>query len=134
MNHWTRKDFLKASLAAGGAAIITRNLAFAQGAPAVARAGGSPNGDVRIGVIGFNAQGWGHLQNYLPGSRSKLEGAVLAAICDVDDAGLAPGRDAANKAGLKVAEYKDYRKLLESKDVDAVVLAPPNHQHSIITI
>src|SRR3954468_14643419 len=134
MNNWTRKDFLRNSLIAGGAAVLTRNLAFGQTAPAVARAGSSPNGDVRIGIIGFNAQGWGHLQNYLPGSRSKLDGAILAAICDVDDAVLARGRDAATKAGLKVAEYKDYRKLLESKDVDAVVLAPPNHQHSIITI
>ncbi len=128
MTTWTRKEFLKASLVAGGAALLTRNRAFAIGS------GGSANGDVRIGIIGFNAQGWGHLQNYLPGSRSKLDGAVLAAICDVDDAVLARGRDAATKAGLKVAEYKDYRKMLESKDIDAVVCAPPNHQHSIITI
>ena len=135
MKHWTRKDFLKTSLLGGGAALLaTRTGAFAQGAPAVAPAGASANGDIRIGIIGFNAQGWGHLQNYLPGGRGKLPGAVLAAICDVDDKVLAKGRDAAQKAGLKVAEYKDYRKLLESKEVDAVVCAPPNHQHSIITI
>jgi predicted dehydrogenase len=101
---------------------------------AVAPMSGSANGDIRIGIVGFNAQGWGHLQNYLPGHRSKLNGAVLAAICDVDDAVLAKGRAAATEAGLKVAEYKDYRKMFENKDIDAVVLAPPNHQHSIITI
>jgi predicted dehydrogenase len=128
MNQLTRKQFLKASLIAGGATLLSRNRAFAIGN------GGSPNGDIRIGIIGFNAQGWGHLQNYLPGGRGRLEGAVLTAICDVDDAVLARGREAANKAGIKVAEYKDYRKLLESKDVDAVVCAPPNHQHVIITI
>lgn len=129
MNHWTRKEFLKASLIAGGAALITRNRAFAIG-----QSGASANGDIRIGIVGFNAQGFGHLRNYLPGSNSKLKGAILAAICDVDDKVLAKGRDAATKAGLKVAEYKDYRKMFESKDIDAVVLAPPNHQHSIITI
>jgi predicted dehydrogenase len=135
MKHWTRKDFLKTSLLGGGAALLaTRTGAFAQGAPAVATAGASANGDIRIGIIGFNSQGFGHLKNYVPGSDSKLKGAVLAAICDVDDKVLAKGRAAAEKGGLKVAEYKDYRKLLESKDVDAVVLAPPNHQHSIITI
>ena len=128
MNQLTRKQFLKASLIAGGATLLSRNRAFAIGN------GGSPNGDIRIGIIGFNAQGWGHLQNYLPGGRGRLEGAVLTAICDVDDAVLARGREAADKAGIKVAEYKDYRKLLESKDVDAVVCAPPNHQHVIITI
>ncbi len=126
MNTWSRKDFLKTTLIGGAALAATRPRLFGQG---------SANGDIRIGIIGFNAQGWGHLQNYLPGSRSKLDGAVLAAICDVDDTVLAKGRDAAKKAGLNnVEEYKDYRKLLESKNVDAVVLAPPNHQHSIITI
>ena len=134
MNQLTRKDFIKATFVAGGAALFTRGCATAPEAPAIVRAGGSANGDIRIGIIGFNSQGFGHLQNYLPGSRSKLDGAILAAICDVDDVVLAKGRDAANKAGLKVAEYKDYRKLLESKEVDAVVLAPPNHQHSIMTI
>jgi predicted dehydrogenase len=130
MKNWTRKEFLKASFVGGGAALVAgQSRLYGAVSPS-----GSANGDVRIGIIGFNAQGWGHLQNYLPGGKSKLDGAVLAAICDVDDAVPARGREAANKAGLKVAEYKDYRKLLESKDVDAVVLAPPNHQHSIITI
>lgn len=131
MKTWSRKEFLKASLIGGGAALIAgQNRLYG----AVAPAAGSANGTIRVGIVGFNAQGWGHLQNYLPGNRSKLDGAVLTAICDVDDKVLAKGRDAATKAGLKVAEYKDYRKMLESKDIDAVVLAPPNHQHSIITI
>lgn len=130
MKTWSRKEFLKASLIGGGAALVAgHSRLYGAAAP-----GGSANGDVRIGIIGFNAQGWGHLQNYLPGSKSKLDGAVLAAICDVDDAVLAKGRDAANKAGLKVAEYKDYRKMIESKEVDAVLIATPNHQHSIMTI
>jgi predicted dehydrogenase len=131
MKNWTRKDFLKTSLLGGGAALIAgRSRIYGATAPRA----GSANGDIRIGIVGFNAQGWGHLQNYLPGSKSKLDGAVLAAICDVDDAVLARGREAANKAGLKVAEYKDYRKMFENKEIDAIVTAPPNHQHSIITI
>src|SRR5690242_18957044 len=110
MKNWTRKDFLKASLIGGGAALVAvQTRMYGQVAPAA----GSANGDIRIGIIGFNAQGFGHLQNYLPGGRGKLDGAVLAAICDVDDKVLAKGRDAAQKAGLKsVAEFKDYRKML----------------------
>ncbi len=130
MKNWTRKEFLKTSILGGGAAVIaSRTKIYGATAPK-----GSANGDIRVGIIGFNSQGWGHLQNYLPGGKGKLDGAVLAAICDVDDAVLARGREAANKAGLKVAEYKDYRKLFENKDIDAVVCAPPNHQHSIVTI
>jgi len=131
MKNWSRKDFLKASLLGGGAALIAgQTRLYGQAGTSVR----SANGDIRIGIVGFNSQGMGHLQNYLPGSKSKLDGAILVAICDVDDKVLAKGRDAANKAGLKVAEYKDYRKMFESKDIDAVVLAPPNHQHSIMTI
>src|ERR1043165_9755959 len=135
-NKWTRKDFLRTSLLAGETALVSmRSRLAAQGAPAVAKSGTSPNSDVRVGIIGFNAQGWGHFQNYLPGSKSKLDGAILAAMCDVDDKVLAKGRDAAQKAGLtQVPEFKDYRKMLESKDIDAVVIATPNHQHSIMTI
>jgi predicted dehydrogenase len=130
MKNWTRKEFLKTSLLGGGAALVaSQTRLFGAANPK-----GSANGDVRLGVIGFNAQGWGHLQNYLPGNDKKLEGAVLAAICDIDDAVLGKGRAAAQKAGLKVAEYKDYRKLLEDKNVDAVLIATPNHQHSIMTI
>jgi predicted dehydrogenase len=131
MKNWTRKEFLKASLIGGGAALAaTHTRMYGATAPT-----GSANGDVRIGIIGFNAQGNGHLQNYLPGSRSKLDGAILAGICDVDDKVLAKGREAASKAGLtSVAEFKDYRKMLESKNIDAVVIATPNHQHSIMTI
>ncbi len=127
MKNWSRKDFLRTSILGGGAALVAaRGGLLAQG---------SANGDIRVGIIGFNAQGFGHLQNYLPGSKSKLDGAILAAICDVDDKVLAKGRDAAQKAGLKsVAEFKDYRKMLESKDIDAVVIATPNHQHSIMAI
>jgi predicted dehydrogenase len=135
MKNWTRKDFLRTSLLGGGAALAaSQTRLFAQGAPAVAKSGVSPNGDVRIGIIGFNAQGMGHLRNYLPGHQSKLAGAVLAAICDVDTKVLDKGREEATKAGLKVAEFTDYRKMLESKDIDAVVIATPNHQHSLMTI
>src|SRR5215207_8070875 len=132
MKNWTRKDFLKASLLGGGAALVAGHTRmYGQVAPVA----GSANGDVRIGIIGFNAQGFGHLENYLPGHAKKLQGAVLAGICDVDDKVLAKGRNAAQKAGLtSVAEFKDYRKMLESKDIDAVVIATPNHQHSIMTI
>lgn len=86
MKTWSRKDFLKASLIGGGAAFVAgQTRLYGQ----VAGAAGSANGDIRVGIVGFNAQGFGHLQNYLPGSRSKLDGAVLVAICDVDDKVLA---------------------------------------------
>jgi len=136
MNNWTRKDFLKTTLAGGGAALATRSM-FGQ-APAVARSG-SANGDIRVAVVGVNAQGKGHMMDYVPGTKNYVQGgARLVAICDVDSKVLAERKEQAEKAGqatgLKLETYKDYRKLLENPNIDAVVLATPNHQHSLQTI
>jgi len=131
MNNWTRKDFLKTTLAGGGALMASRGL-YGQ-APAAGRAG-SANGDIRVAVVGVNAQGRGHMLDYA----SKLKGARLVAICDVDSKVMAERKAQAEKAGestgLKVATFVDYRKMLEDPNIDAVVLATPNHLHSLQTI
>ncbi len=127
MKSWSRKEFLKASLVGGGAALIAgQTRLFGQVAPAA----GSANGDIRVAVVGINAQGAGHMRDYL----NKLPGARLVAICDVDTAVLAKRREECEKAGVKPETYTDYRKLLENKNIDAVVLGTPNHQHALQTI
>ena len=127
MKTWSRKDFLKASLIGGGAAFVAgQTRLYGQ----VAGAAGSANGDIRVAVVGINAQGAGHMRDYL----NKLPGSRLVAICDVDSDVLAKRAAECEKAGVKVETYVDYRKLLENKNIDAVVLASPNHQHSLQTI
>lgn len=132
MNNWTRKDFLKTTIVGGGAALAA-NRVFGQ-APAVSKSG-SANGEIRVAVVGVNAQGRGHMLDYASG---KLKPAKLVAICDVDSKVLAERKAQAEKAGeaagLKVETYADYRKLLENPNIDAVVLATPNHLHSLQTI
>ncbi|MEN9632975.1 MAG: hypothetical protein RL077_1379 [Verrucomicrobiota bacterium] len=125
MKNWTRQEFLKASLIAGGAA-----LAAGPGRLVAATAPGSANGDVRVAVVGINAQGAGHMRAYL----GKLPGARLVAICDVDSEVLSKRGAECEQAGFKPTRYRDYRKLLESKEIDAVVLGTPNHQHSLQSI
>jgi predicted dehydrogenase len=127
MKNWTRKEFLRASVVGGGAALLAGNTRlYGQ----VAAASGSANGDVRVGVAGINAQGAGHMRDYL----NKLPGARLVAICDVDTAVLDKRKAECEKAGVKPTVYRDYRKMLEDKNIDAVVLGTPNHQHSLQTI
>ena len=127
MKSWSRKEFLKASLVGGGAALFAgQTRLFGQVAPAA----GSASGDIRVAVVGINAQGAGHMRDYL----NKLPGARLVAICDVDTAVLAKRLEECVKAGVKPETYIDYRKLLENKDIDAVVLGTPNHQHALQTI
>src|SRR3954470_12492773 len=128
MNNWTRKEFLKASLLGGGAALIAgRTRMYGATAPAA----GSASGDIRVACAGINAQGYSHLKDYLYG---KVKGSRLVAICDVDQDVLTKRAAECDKAGNKVTTYHDIRKLLDDKNIDAVVMAPPNHWHSLMTI
>lgn len=81
---------------------------------------------IRIGCIGVGNQGKGlMLQNY----------ENVFAVCDVD----ATRRDAAKKeiedrTGRPCPAYTDYRKLLENSELDAVMIATPDHWHALQTI
>jgi len=64
----------------------------------------------------------------------KIPGVRVVALCDVDSANLGPEVEQFQKRKEKVAAYADVRKLLESKDVDAIVVTTPNHWHALVTI
>lgn len=123
MKNWTRKEFLRSSLV-GGAALAAGSRLY--GAAGVS---GSANGDIRVAVVGINGQGNSHMKSYfdMPGTR-------LVALCDVDSEVLGLRVSEAEKANIKVNTYQDYRRLLEDKNIDAVVIATPNHWHSLMTI
>ncbi len=94
-------------------------------------AAGRPGANERltVGHIGVGGMGTVHLRNML---EFKKEGKVsVAAVCDVDEKRLAR---AAKLAGAGVAPYRDYRYLLERKDIDAVVLGTPDHWHAVQTV
>ena len=110
-----RRSFLMSSAAALGAASSTL---------------GAANDKVRVGCIGIGGRGRDHLGGY-----SKLENVEIAAICDVDDAHIANGLK--QLAGLNKPApqtYKDVRKLLENKDIDAISISTPNHWHTLMAI
>jgi len=130
MKSWTRKDFLKTSLLTGGAAFLAgcRTTVPAPGAPAIAPHG-SPNGDIRVAVVGFRGKGAQHIKDF-----SAIPGVRVAALCDVDRQVLDEKVQEFASRGEKVAAFTDYRKLLEDKSVDAVVIATPNHWHALMTV
>jgi predicted dehydrogenase len=125
VKNWTRKDFLKTSLVTGGVALLSRSrIAAAAVAPP-----GSPNGDVRVAIIGFHSKGASHIEQF-----RKLPGVRVVALCDVDSEVMAKQVAKFEARKEKVATYRDVRKLLEDKSVDAVVIATPNHWHSLMTV
>src|SRR5262249_2282786 len=111
-----RRDFLKGA-AALVAFLLTEKEMLAvdpiQDAPPV----GPP---VKIGVVGISQ--WGR---EILSTLSRLPSAQVTAICDLYEPYLKRGKEIAPKA----ATLTDYRKLLESPEVEAVVVATPSHQH-----
>jgi predicted dehydrogenase len=116
----TRRSFVKRS--AGVAAAAT----LAVGTPANVL---GKNDEIQVAVIGFHGRGGTHIHEF-----SKIKGVRLAALCDVDETVLNRGVSDQAKKNNKVFGEKDYRKLVESKDIDVVTTATPNHQHSLVTI
>ncbi len=87
------------------------------------------NGDIRMGVIGFNGQGGGHINQW-----KGIEGVRLVALCDVDEAVLKNKMNSLKNDGIEVRGYQDIRKFMEDKEVDAVSIATPNHWHALAAI
>ena len=114
MAQTTRRDFAKGAAAAG--------VATALGARRVLGA----NDRVRIGFIGLGNRGDQVLDGFLA-----QRDAEVVAVCDL----WQPYLDfAAAKAGGAPQQLKDYRRLLDRRDVDAVVVATPDHWHALQTI
>jgi predicted dehydrogenase len=84
------------------------------------------NDRVRVGLVGHGLIGRRHLLDF----RAQPD-VEIAAVCELSDARL---EEAAAAAGNGPARYKDFRKLLERKDVDAVVVSTPDHWHALMTI
>jgi len=92
----------------------------------------SPADQVNIGAIGINGMGWADTTSML-----KIPGVNLVAICDVDQNVIDSRKKDLEKLKIdasKVATYTDYRKLLDRKDIDAVIIGTPDHWHALIMV
>lgn len=90
----------------------------------------APSDTVRLGAIGINGMGWSNLRSHL-----KLDDVEVVALCDVDRNVLERrGNELASMTDKKPALYDDYRRLLEDQDIDAVIIATPDHWHPLIMI
>jgi predicted dehydrogenase len=111
----TRRTFAKTAAAA--------TLAMAATGPS--RALGA-NDRIRLGVIGVANRGGQLLTAFL-----EHADAEVVALCDVDQRTL---QQAKARLASKPATYEDFRKLIERPDIDAVVIATPDHWHAIQTV
>jgi predicted dehydrogenase len=114
-NRIERRDFIKRGVATVGAAA-------AAGANIL-----GANDRVRVGVIGPGRQGRGVMKTFM-----RNADAQIVALCDV----FQPQIDfAINDAKLEgVDTYRDFRRMLDRKDIDAVIVASPDHWHALQTV
>ncbi len=82
---------------------------------------------VRLGIIGLGNMGNGHLKNLKQGLIKNVE---VAALCDIDEKKM----DAVKNDWKDAAYFKDYKDLLKSGKVDAVLIATPHYLHPVIAI
>jgi len=114
MKHGTsRREFLKQTAVTGVGLWVTGRTAWGESK--------SPNEKLNIGVIGVGGRGDADLH--------AVASENIVALCDIDDHTL----DRAMMQFPKAARYNDFRKMLERKDIDAVVVATPDHVHAFAT-
>ena len=120
----TRREFLDA-LAVGAAGLAVGTTAKSYG-----QILGS-NDRLNFAVIGLNGRGYAHLSS-LKANRSA---ARISHVCDVDRHILRKFRDAVRQEmGEPPVAEKDFRRILEQKDVDAITIATPDHWHAPMAI
>jgi len=94
------------------------------------RAVASPNDTVRVAVVGCGGRGNSHM-----GAWTNMPNVELAALVDVDDSHSERFIGNLQKRGKNpVKAFRDIRKVLDDKDIDAVSIASPNHWHTLQTI
>jgi predicted dehydrogenase len=125
----SRRQFIKAASAGIAAPFILPSRVWS--------AETAPNSRINLGFIGVGKMNSGHLANFL-----KREETQVVAVCDVDTTRRENAKKTVEEAYGKAAgadykgcaAYNDFRELLARKDIDAVVIATPDHWHAYIGV
>ena len=118
----SRRNFIKTSTVLAAGSVLSIEALSKACAPV------SASDKIRVGLVGGNSMGWSDLESFL-----KNPDVECVAICDVDRDVLNRRADNVVKLGRPVPKlYVDYRKMLENRDIDAVIIGTPDHWHCLI--
>ncbi len=110
----SRREFIKDSALAASAFFAARGSVLAQTR--------SPNDKLNIGIIGVHSRGADNM--------AKVASENIVALCDVNETFLA----GAAKKYPRAKTYVDWRKMLDQKDIDAVVVSTTEHTHALASV
>ena len=128
-NSFTRRDFLRQTSGLALSAAVFPSLIPAS---ALGKAGTvAPSNRVVVGCIGMGPQGQGDMGNFL-----NQKDAQVVAVCDVRASHLEQARDRVNGQyqNQDCATYDDFRELVARKDIDACLIATPDHWHVLTAL
>ncbi len=117
----TRRDFIKnTAITAAGIGVASSIVGAVPGC--------APSDKVNVGLIGCNGMGFSNLTAFL--ANPEVE---CLALCDIDDSVLNKrAADVEKLRGAKPANlYKDWRSLIDNKDIDVVIVGTPDHWHCL---
>lgn len=123
-----RRSFIRRAGVIAGTSLLTSALE-GQAFGAISRKI-SASDRINIGAIGINGMGWADLQSAL-----KQPGVQVVMLCDIDKNVLDKRMDDLAKLNVDISKIKttgDYRKVLDNKDVDAIIIGTPDHWHALI--
>ncbi len=129
-----RRNFLKATLLAGAGLGLAPAFTACSSTKAAAAKGVvvRANEEIRVAIIGFRGQGGSHIRSLR--ELAKTEKVRIVGLCDADRDVLDKGVKEFKDQGQSVQGYQDLRNLLESREIDAVSIATPNHWHALAAI
>ena len=119
----SRRDALKISSVTAAAAALSPHLSFAT-------QDRDPSYTINVAVIGTGGRGGSHVSGF-----SEAKGTRVSLMCDADE--TASGKRAAElskRVKHEVTTVRDFREVLDRKDIDVVTIAAPNHWHALMTI
>jgi predicted dehydrogenase len=134
MKRITRRTMVKSTLA-GGLLLGLQDPGVERSRRVLAQ---GPNAEVRLALLGLGGidieGSVGGRGRQLLKWIEKVPGAKVVALCDVDESILQHGVGLFQAQGQQVAAHKDLRRVFDDKNIDAVVVATPNHWHALATI
>jgi predicted dehydrogenase len=120
----SRRDFIK------GTGSLLAGAAFTPLISSELIACSSASDTVRIALIGCRGMGLYNLKDHL-----KVPGVECVAMCDVDENVLnEKSAEIKQLTGKAPKLYKDYRKIIDDKSIDAVIVGTPDHWHCLPTV
>ncbi len=129
-----RRDFIKTSIAAAGGAAASSSSSETPGAPTISDQANNvlgANDQIRVGLIGCGGMGNADASDF-----ARQPNVRIVALCDVYEGSV---RETLKNATLKLDPektpyFKDFRLILDDKNIDAVIVATPDHWHALPTI